>query len=339
MKRGVLFLLVFLVSLVAVFGEEGNAGIYPLLSFLHDVGGHLYWDPLGRKGLISTPSHLLSFSPESPVAYLDYRTPVKVTFTERNGAIFLTDETKDRLLSLLEEERGPRIAAIILDPGHGGKDPGTIGTHTLSDGKKLVIQEKEVVLSISLRLRDLLEKAYPDKRIFLTRESDRYLSLEERTEFANTVLSDYWEDAVLFISIHANASLNRNAKGFEVWYLPEDYRRTVVDPKDVEAEEVFPILNSMKEEELFVEGLLLARMVSDGLESTIGKVSPNRGLKAEKWYVVRNARMPAVLVEVGFVTEPEEARLLSTPAYLQDIARGLYNGVARFIEHYESLSF
>lgn len=309
---------------------------------IEDIDAKLYWDSLGKKGLISTDAHQLSFSADKAIAYLDYKNPVKVNFSYKNGTIYMDEDTYDRLKNILLPPLKPRIATIIIDPGHGGKDPGTIGTHKLDNGKKLVLQEKDVVLKTAIILKKILEKQYPDKKIILTRDTDTYISLEERTEKANRELELLKEqESILFISIHVNASLSSKASGYEVWYLPEKYRRTVVEKDEVDKNqtEILPILNSMKEEELFTESVLLAKLIESGLTETIGKYSQSRGLKEEKWFVVRNARMPAVLTEIGFASNKKEALLLATDEYLQKVASGIYNGISDFIAHYEALDY
>jgi len=144
-------------------------------------------------------------------------------------------------------------------------------------------------------------------------------------------------EAVIFVSIHANASFNKDAEGYEVWYLNPSYRRSVVDGKRAETldKEILPVINSMLEEEYTTESVFLATTILDGLSDSIGSVSTNRGLRPEEWFVVRNARMPSVLVEVGFVTNEAEARLLSDPGHLQKLGDGIYNGIVGFIDYFE----
>ena len=96
------------------------------------------------------------------------------------------------------------------------------------------------------------------------------------------------------------------------------------------------ILNTMKDEEFTVESVLLARNILEGLDGVIGASSKNLGLKEESWFVVRNAKMPSVLVELGFITNPEEAKLMSDQLHLRKMATGLYNGITEFIEQFES---
>ncbi len=227
------------------------------------------------------------------------------------------------------------IRYIVLDPGHGGKDPGAIGYYML-DGEKKSLMEKDVVLQTALETAKLLEARYPDKKIILTRNYDWYPELDERTEVANSVeLAD--DESRIFISIHANASFNTKAKGFEVWCLPPEYRRDLINLdsfNDVDSD-VLPILNTMLEEEFTVESVLLGEKLLVSLDEQIGNITDNRGLKEESWFVVRKARMPSVLIELGFVTNQEEAVLLSSAPYLKKLSKGIYNGIVDFINDYE----
>ena len=226
-----------------------------------------------------------------------------------------------------------RVGAILIDPGHGGKDPGAVGTYT-ENGETVSVREKDVVLSVASTLYEQLRARYPDKRILMTRSGDTYPSLEDRVNLANSVeLAKH--EAVIYVSIHANAAFNKNSSGFEVWYLSPDYRRTVIDESSVDSEEILPILNSMMEEEFTTESILIAKSILDGLEAQIGAESENRGLKAESWFVVRNARMPSVLIELGFVTNDREVRLLDDPGYLRKCASGIYTGVVNFVSYFE----
>jgi N-acetylmuramoyl-L-alanine amidase len=154
-------------------------------------------------------------------------------------------------------------------------------------------------------------------------------------EVANSVpLKD--NEAILFISIHANASFNKKARGYEVWYLSPEYRRTVIDEdRYSDSTEVLPILNAMMEEEFTTESIMIARSIMARLERAIGPYAPSRGIKAEEWFVVRNARMPSVLVELGFVTNPEDALLLADPSHLRKLSDALYSGTVDFVTAFE----
>ncbi len=301
----------------------------------------LSWDPLTASGVLERNGFRVSLALGSATALFDYRETLSLDppFDPGSGLRFTEASVAalEQRFSKAEEARRSRfsVAAILIDPGHGGKDSGAVGEHSVG-GKKIRVVEKELALDLSLRVYKALKARFPERRILLTRSGDSYPTLEERVEMANDVdLAD--NEAIIYVSIHANASFNKNARGFEVWYLNPEYRRTLVDKdtaKDVGAD-IAPILNAMLEEEFTTESILLAREIMDGLAAGIGAESPNRGVRAEEWFVVRNARMPSVLVEAGFVTNPEEAALLSTEDYLRRLSEGIYNGVADFVSYFE----
>jgi N-acetylmuramoyl-L-alanine amidase len=197
------------------------------------------------------------------------------------------------------------------------------------------VVEKDLTLTVSRHLHARLSAAYPDKRVLLTRQGDTYPTLEDRVAIANSVpLKE--NEAIVFISIHANASFNKAARGYEVWYLSPDYRRTVIDrSKYADSAEVIPILNAMLEEEFTTESIMIAQAILKQFEETLGKSVPSRGMKAEEWFVVRNARMPSVLVELGFVTNQEDALLMADEAYLRKLSEALYKGITDFVTIFE----
>ncbi len=311
-----------------------------ITTLIQRVGGELLWDPVLERGIVNRGRRSVVFQVGIPFLLKDFTevTDIEAPRRRQDGSVVMSDESAKAFVSLFAVDQPQdsfTISTIIIDPGHGGKDPGTIGTHNI-EGERLVLEEKDLVLKVSQSVVNQLKENFPDKNIILTRSDDRYLALEERTAIANAVeLAE--QEAMIFMSIHANASLNRKASGFEVWYLPPEYRREIVDPEDLDQEQktIAPILNSILEEEFTVESILLAKEILDGMETTIGTVSGSRGLKEESWFVVRNAKMPSVLVEIGFVTNPEEAKLLNTETHLQKISSGIYNGLAAYIRNFE----
>jgi N-acetylmuramoyl-L-alanine amidase len=201
-------------------------------------------------------------------------------------------------------------------------------------GKPFKSVEKDITLKVSRLLHERLVSAFPDKRILLTREGDTFPSLEQRVDLANAVpLKD--NEAIIFISIHANASQNRQARGYEVWYLPQDYRRDLLDKSKYEDSAVFSIENAMMEEEFTTESILMADFILKRINENLGDQIPSRGLKAEKWFVVRNARMPSVLVELGFVTNETDALLMNDDGYLKNLSEAVYKGIIDFVALFE----
>lgn len=327
-------------SVICSWGDTGTA----LQEIRGKTGARLEWDPMRQLGSLEKGETSLVYRVDSPFLMINYESFKSIRPPERGegGDIWFSSEDAAYLIEKLgpkpSDENQHYISTIIIDAGHGGKDSGAVGRFK-KDDKPVVIMEKDLVLEVARQLSSRLHSKYPEKKIILTRDDDEYLTLEQRTEFANRIELGKRE-AMIFISIHANASLNSKAEGFEVWYLPPDYRRKLIDPAslDESAREVAPILNTMLEEEYTVESILLARNILNGLDSSIGASHENRGLKEETWFVVRNAKMPSVLVEIGFVTNKEEAFKMSNSDHLKKITDGIYNGVYGFIEHFENPS-
>jgi len=205
--------------------------------------------------------------------------------------------------------------------------------HTIN-GRRQLVRESDIVLNASKMLRDMLVRRYPDKRILMTRERDVFISLEDRAHFANAVpVRDH--EAIIFISMHANAAMNRNARGFEVWHLTHTYQRQILDETQFPDPDLRQILNLLTEESFRMEGILLSQAILDGLHGTMGNQMPNRGLRAEDWFVVRRSNMPAVLVELGFVTNREDAVLMTNDATLRRMVEGVYRGITEFVSAFE----
>ena len=309
-----------------------------LLEQSSQKGQILYWDTLTQSGVLEKNGKQVSFRAGSNVILLDNE---KFAFTDapqiNDGQLYISPKFLQDAEEWFELKSASgenfKVGAILIDPGHGGKDPGALMTHKIN-GKNVTIKEKDINLSVAKMLAARLKTAYPQKQIIMTRSSDVFISLQQRTEIANSVkLKDH--EAVLYISIHVNSSLDKKARGYEVWYLSPGYRRTVLDHGKTDDPKLFPILNSMMEEEYTTESILIAKFIMDGLAAQIGSLSSPRGIKAEEWFVVRNSNMPSVLVEVGFVSNYDEAKLLNDESYLQKTAFGIYNGITAFVTHFE----
>ncbi|MFA6506850.1 MAG: N-acetylmuramoyl-L-alanine amidase [Treponemataceae bacterium] len=339
-----------LICSLAAFSQE-SVGIKAALD---DLGAFLRWDPLSRICALETASHRVVFEVASgPPSSSDANGAASGRFCVLDGTELLTvplpylegSELKfpksfitavGAAFSKVTEKVRPkfRIAAVIVDPGHGGRDSGATAVHSI-DGKRRTLVEKDIVLKVAKDLHAKLAETYADKRILLTRSGDTYPTLEQRVEAANSV-SLAENEAIVFVSVHANASFNKNARGYEVWYLSPEYRRTVLDAdRYSDSADVLPILNTMMEEEYTTESIMIARSIMDEFGRIVGKKSPARGIKAEEWFVVRNARMPSVLVEIGFITNSEDAALLASDAYLRKLSEAIYSGIKDFITKFE----
>ncbi|UCG43254.1 MAG: N-acetylmuramoyl-L-alanine amidase, partial [candidate division WOR-3 bacterium] len=224
-----------------------------------------------------------------------------------------------------------KVERIVLDPGHGGKDPGAVGI-----GGSL---EKQIVLDLSKRLKARLEEH--GYEVLMTRTEDHYVPLSDRSEFAND------KDAGLFISVHANASVNRNACGFETYFLSEaktDWERTVAArenaPLKLEmsdtarlADELELILVDLAQNEFLTEASELAACIQEQAAPSARVM--DRGVRQADFFVLRNNYMPAVLVEVGFISNRSEEKLLKEPAHREKLASGMTQGILDFIKAYE----
>ena len=296
-----------------------------------------YWDSLAETGMLEKNGHQITFRKNEEIVILD---SVRMAMTDapelKNNKIYVSQKFMNDAELLFKENNSTmfKVGAILIDAGHGGKDPGALKTYKIN-GTDVTIQEKDINLKVAKLLGERLKTAYPDKQIILTRDKDVFLTLQERTEIANGVKVKE-NEAVLFISIHVNSSLNKTSSGYEVWYLSPGYRRTVLDKSAAgDDSSLFPILNSMLEEEYTTESIMIAKFIMDGLQSQIGNESKARGIKAEEWFVVKNSNMPSVLIELGFVSNEKEALLLNDTTYLKKAALGIYNGIGAFITHFE----
>lgn len=334
--RALFFLLIFSFLSVANSFASENSDV-KLLESAAKSGITVYWDPLSQNCVLEKNGRQISFKAGSSFALQDYRKVMDESAPYlKDGVLVSTRTFLNRAESFFKENSGQdqyKIGVILIDPGHGGKDPGASATHKIN-GKTVKVVEKDVNLKVGLKLYENLKKAYPDKRIMMTRDKDVFLSLGQRTEIANSVKLAP-NEAIVYVSIHVNASLDKTASGYEVWYLSPGYRRKVLDKDVSEDQEVNSIVNAIMEEEYTTESVLISKFITEGIKAQVGSLSASRGIKAEEWFVVRNANMPSVLVETGFLTNEKEAALLNSDDYLKKLSLGIYNGLQAFVTHFE----
>jgi len=221
---------------------------------------------------------------------------------------------------------GLKIARIVIDPGHGGHDTGTIGPTGL--------MEKDVVLDVGLRLRKLIEEK-TDAEVIMTRSDDTFIPLEERTAIANEKGAD------LFISIHANASRDRRARGIETYFLNFTSNPEALE---VAARENATTQESVHQLQDLIKKIALTEKIEESqdfathvqrevyarLLKTAG-AGKNRGVKKAPFVVLIGANMPSILAEISFLTNPSDERLLKKPAHRERIAEALYRGVEHYV--------
>tara|TARA_B100000965_G_C19565290_1_gene746557 strand:- start:31 stop:927 length:897 start_codon:yes stop_codon:yes gene_type:complete len=230
---------------------------------------------------------------------------------------------------------------VVLDPGHGGKDSGTRGSKLL---------EKDVVLAVTLKVGEYLEKYTDDIEVIFTRKKDEYSHPKVRATLANNMEAD------LFVSIHANAMPAGNShvygtetyvmgtknegRNFEVAkrensviLLEEDYKELYqgFDPNAPEVNIMFEIMQEAFQE----NSILLAQNIEEQFSKRAGRHS--RGVKQSSLWVLWNTAMPSVLIEIGYLTNPKEERELSTPEVQEYIASAIFRAIRDYFEYQKTL--
>ena len=211
----------------------------------------------------------------------------------KNGCIMVPESFADLFTGEKEISEHRILKKIVIDPGHGGKDPGAMrGSNR---------QEKNIVLDVALRLKQELANAGFD--VIMTRDTDVFVPLPDRAEIANRLQAD------LFISVHANAANSSKAKGFEAFYLDEE-------------------LNGADKAQNLRESMEIAYSVAGNLEQMIHLET--RYIKGAKFRVLKVAQMPAVLLELGYITNNIEGALLDNPDYRQMLSEAVARGIFRY---------
>jgi len=219
---------------------------------------------------------------------------------------------------------------VVIDPGHGGKDAGAVGYKRL--------KEKKAVLSVAKKARDILKKR--GFKVYLTRSRDKFVPLKKRTKLANRKKADF------FISIHANAvaKYKNKSKGIETFFLsPAKSKRAKrvaaqensaeIDDMDFYSKETFlSLLNREKIIESNKLAIDLQKQILSSLRSRYKGVVDG-GVREGPFWVLVGAQMPAVLIEIGYITHPTESKRLFNPCYQKLLAEGIANGIESYIRH------
>jgi len=228
------------------------------------------------------------------------------------------------------------VRRIVVDPAHGGKD---FGAHGFVPG----VHEKDVVLEIARRVARKIREELNLEAI-LTRSEDRYLTLEERTAFANTRGAD------LFVSIHTNASRDPRAYGTETYFLnlatdDESIRVAAMEnaTSTKNISDLHSILNDLLKNAKINESSRLAELVQGALVKNLSQRGYDRvkdkGVKQAPFYVLLGARMPSILVETAFISNREECRLLTTASYQEHLAESIIKGLRTYIREINPTAF
>ncbi len=259
--------------------------------------------------------------------------------TQHENEIWISIPTKNNLSrniieKLKSDKEKWKIDKIVIDPGHGGRDPGTIG--------RSGVYEKDIVLSIAKRLKKLLVKKLKID-VFMTRDKDKYISLKERTQLANK------KGGKLFISIHANWNRNSQVKGATTYFLglaKSDEALEIAQLENAaikyEADEKnytqyndeSIILATMAQNDYNKESQDFAAVVQKALNKNTG--INDRGIQQAGFYVLVGASMPNVLIETAFVSNRKEERLLKSSSFQQKVAQAIFESIKTFKVKYES---
>ena len=243
-------------------------------------------------------------------------------------------------VNLLSQTNSTNIKTIVIDPGHGGKDSGTLGT------KRFKIYEKHVALAVSLKLGNYIAEEFPDVKIIYTRDTDVFLELNERTEIANKSNAD------LFISIHCDGFTNPKPSGASVFvmgmsklkanmdvamrensaiYLEDNYQQKYdgFDPKSAESYIVFSLMQNT----YLNQSLQIAEEVESEFSNRANRKS--RGVKQAPFYVISRTNMPSILVECGFLTNPKEEEFLHSDLGQDYIASAIFRAFRSYKQNIE----
>lgn len=234
------------------------------------------------------------------------------------------------------------IQKIVIDPGHGGKDPGNLGTG------RYKMKEKDVALEVSLRLGKYIKEAFPDVEVVYTRDDDTFPALHERTQIANK------EDADLFISIHCNANNSNTAYGAETFVmglhksesnlkiaqkenssilLEEDYEQNYAGMDPTTPEGIIAL--SLRQNTFLEHSLYLSSLIQDQFRTRVGR--RDRGVKQAGFYVISFTTMPSALVELGFLTNREEEDFLVSSVGQDYMASAIYRAFKQYKAQIEAV--
>jgi N-acetylmuramoyl-L-alanine amidase len=265
--------------------------------------------------------------PEPPDGVLDNKKPVRAAAptspAETGQAAHRTADGRSSLTRAL----GLKVTRVVIDPGHGGHDQGTVGPKGYT--------EKELVLDVAQRLGKLIEESMGSEVIY-TRSDDTFIPLQGRTALANERKAD------LFISVHANSSPAVAIRGVETYYLNFTTARDALDTASREnassEKSVFELRELIQQitlHEKIDESKEFANRVQASMqtfERTYSPTSKNRGIKKAPFVVLIGANMPSILTEIGFLSNAKEEALLRKPEHRQKLAEALYRGVSKYAQ-------
>ena len=236
---------------------------------------------------------------------------------------------------LPQSNDGYKVKKVVIDPGHGGKDPGGLGTGRYQD------TESDIVLRVGLKVREYIEKNFPDVEVIMTRDDDTFLKLIERTKIANEAEAD------LFISIHCNTNGDKHAYGAETFvlgmhkteanmevakrenkviFLEENYEENYEGFDPTSAESMIAL--SMMQSEFLEQSILMAGLLQDQFRERVSR--KDRGVKQAGYWVISQTVMPSILTELGFITNPSEEDFLMSEDGVTYMASAVYRAFKEY---------
>jgi N-acetylmuramoyl-L-alanine amidase len=229
---------------------------------------------------------------------------------------------------------GLKVGRIVIDPGHGGHDTGTIGPTGL--------MEKDLCLDVSLRVGKLIEQRLPGTEVVFTRDDDTFIPLEHRTEIANGAKAD------LFLSVHANSSQDHKARGIETYYLNFTGSSDAMEVASREnalsensVHDLEDIVKKITRSDKIEESRDFAGIIQDSLAKRMEGLNHgdrNRGVRKAPFVVLIGADMPSVLAEISFISNPADEQWLKNPENRQRVAEGLYHGIESYLQSTNSFA-
>jgi len=293
--------------------------------------------PVPTVGLLPLPAKLTASLTPMPVSARLNESPVDSesvkVLAEKIGPPPAAKPTRAGERSLTRA-LGLKIGRIVIDPGHGGHDTGTIGPTGL--------MEKDLCLDVALRLGKLIEQRLPSDEIVYTRQNDKYVGLEQRTAIANEAKAD------LFVSIHANSSDDASVSGIETYYLnfngsPQAMEVAARENATAQSSvhDLQDLVTKIAANEKVEESRDLAADIQDSLAASMrvtNRPERNRGVRKAPFVVLVGADMPSVLAEISFISNPADEQLLKKPENRQRAAEGLFSGIERYLRSVNSLS-
>ncbi|MFA5255117.1 MAG: N-acetylmuramoyl-L-alanine amidase [Candidatus Omnitrophota bacterium] len=326
-----------------------NVQYVPLIKLCHTYGIEWKWDSVIRTAVITKNGKIVLRPGSDRILVNGEERRLSSPVVLANGAVFVPVTFVRNVLGLIVEIRPAAekdfekippvcvpgrysIKSIVIDAGHGGKDPGAIG-------RRLHIKEKNLTLSIAKKLKRILEDN--GIRVIMTRDSDEFVSLPERVRIANSSGAD------LFISIHINASRSRSMNGFECYYLSEatnDNARALeaFENATLKTDEGTVVEHSgnldktlwdMKLTENRRESAQLASDICNAVDNSL--VARNRGVKTARFYVIKLTRIPSVLIEIGYLSNKFEELKLRDDGYINRVVDVIAKGILAYKNKYE----